>query len=103
MAPRHIGAKEAQALASDGAVLVDIREPQEFMAETIPGATSKPLSELGHGPLGVAAERIIFYCKSGGRTRMAAAALAQSTDAETYIMDDGIEGWKAAGFPVKCG
>ena len=34
---------------------------------------------------------------------MNAAALAECTDAEVYILDGGIEAWKAAGFPVKRG
>ena len=49
------------------------------------------------------APAVVFHCKSGARTRMNAAALAACTDAEVYILDGGIEAWKAAGYPVRQG
>lgn len=103
MSLKHIDAREAKRLADAGAVLVDIRERGEFASETIPGATNRPLSRMGHGPLDVEAREVIFYCRSGGRTHMAANALARSTRAQVYIMDGGIEAWKAAGLPVQRG
>lgn len=101
MSLKHINAKEAKRLADSGAVLVDVRESREFAHETIPGATNRPLSRMGHGPLDVEASQIVFYCKSGGRTHMAANALARSTRSEVFILDGGIEAWKAAGLPVE--
>lgn len=103
MSLKHINAKQAKRLADAGAALVDIRETGEFAVETIPGAANRPLSRMGHGPLDVDAREIIFYCKSGGRTHMAANALARSSLAQIYIMDGGIEAWKAAGLPVQRG
>ena len=103
MTLKHINAKEAKQLADGGAVLVDVRETREFASETIPGATNRPLSRLGSGPFDVDAEQVVFYCKSGGRTHMAANALSRLTKSEVYIMDGGIEAWKAAGLPIQRG
>ena len=89
MTLKHINAAEAKQLVDKGALLVDVREVNEYLDENIPGARNAPLSGM------------VFHCKSGARTRMNAAALAQCTDAEVYILDGGIEAWKAAGFPVK--
>lgn len=99
----HIDAAEAKRLVDKGAVLVDIREAAEYMAENIPGARNHPMSRLGHAKLGTGAPMIVFHCKSGGRTRMGADALAHCADAEAYILDGGIEAWKRAGLPVKRG
>ena len=100
---KHITAQEAKKLVDDGALLVDIRETNEYAAENVPGAKNAPLSQLGTEQLGSGAPAVVFHCKSGARTRMNATALANCTDVDAYILDGGIEAWKAAGFPVKRG
>jgi rhodanese-related sulfurtransferase len=102
MPAKHIDAVEAKRLVDQGALLVDIREDHEYDDENIPGARNEPLSRIGGAEItGVPA--VVFHCKSGARTRMNAGALAECTDAEVYILDGGIEAWKAAGFPVRRG
>ena len=102
MSLKHINAKEAKRLVDDGAVLIDVREFAEHAFESIPGARNHPMSRIGHGPLDPGAPVIVFHCKSGARTRIGASALANCTNAEAYVLDGGIEAWKAAGLPVKC-
>ena len=99
----HINAKEAKRLVDEGAILIDVREVGEHAAENIPGALNHPMSQMGRAPIKADAPVIVFHCKSGGRTRMGASALANCVDAEAYILDGGIEAWKAAGLPVKRG
>ncbi len=103
MTLKHIGAAEAKKLIDKGAVLVDVREYSEYAAENIPGAENRPLSRIGSTPHDNDHAVIVFHCKSGARTRMNARALAGCTKAEAYILDGGIEAWKAAGLPVKRG
>lgn len=102
MALKHIDAVEAKRLVDGGALLVDVREDHEYEDENIPGARNAPLSRIAATAIS-GAPAVVFHCKSGARTRMNAAALARSTEAEAYILDGGIEAWKAAGFPVKRG
>ena len=102
MTPKHINAAEAKRLMDDGALLVDIREDHEYEDENIPGARNEPLSRIGGTEIG-GVPAVVFHCKSGARTRMNAAALADCTEAQVYILDGGIEAWKSAGFPVKRG
>ncbi len=102
MQPKHITATQAKTLVDKGALLIDIRETNEYADENIPGARNEPLSQIGGSPI-TGAPAIVFHCKSGARTRMNAHALAGCTDAEVYILDGGIEAWKAAGYPVKRG
>lgn len=103
MSLKHITATEAKTLVDQGAILVDVRETNEYSAENIPGAANAPLSRLGSGAALPEAPVLVFHCKSGARTRMNAAALANCANAEAYILDGGIEAWKAAGLPVKRG
>lgn len=102
MALKHINAAEAKKLVDQGAILVDVREVNEYAGENIPGARNEPLSRIGAAQI-TGAPAVVFHCKSGARTRMNAHALADCTDAEVYILDGGIEAWKAAGYPVKRG
>ena len=102
MTLKHITAAEARKLVDQGALLIDVREANEYMSENIPGARNEPLSRIGGSPI-AGAPAIVFHCKSGARTRMNARALAGCSEAEAYILDGGIEAWKAAGYPVKRG
>lgn len=102
MALKHITAIEAKRLVDQGAILVDVREVNEYADENIPGARNEPLSRIDGSTI-TGAPAVVFHCKSGARTRMNAGALAETTDAEGFILDGGIEAWKAAGFPVQRG
>ncbi|HCB2601477.1 TPA: rhodanese family protein [Citrobacter koseri] len=98
-----ISPREAQALIVQGATLIDIRDADEYLREHIPDAQLAPLSTLEHGafPAALRAERVIFHCQSGRRTSGNAATLqAVAAPAEVWLLEGGIEGWKAAGLPV---
>lgn len=99
---KHINAVEAKKLVDDGALLVDVREAYEHADENIPGARNEPLSRIAGADIS-GAPAVVFHCKSGARTRMNARALESCTDGDVYILDGGIEAWKAAGYPVKRG
>ena len=59
----------AEKLKAGRAVLIDIRDPDEFARRHIEGARSRPLSSLKASPLAVAPDReVIFTCRSGMRT-----------------------------------
>ena len=93
-----ISAEEAKRQIDQGAVLIDIRSPQEHARERIPGAHNRP---LGPGMNLEASGPIVFHCKSGQRTAANAASLAQLANCEAYILDGGIDAWKRAGLPVE--
>lgn len=96
---------QAKAWLSAGeAVLIDVREPDEFKAEHIAYASSMPLGSVGElfTEMPIPADRkVIFQCQRGGRGGQACAAV-QRTGAphEMHNIEGGIQGWKAAGFPV---
>lgn len=84
--------------------LVDIREPDEYAQEHIPGAVSLPLSGLQKSGLHVGGnEHVVFHCKSGMRTNANCDALAAQVDGEAYVMQGGLQAWKKAGLPVEKG
>lgn len=98
-----ISPREAQALLAQGAKLIDIRDADEYLHEHILEAHLAPLAALEQGslPTNLRAERVIFHCQSGKRTQNAAAKLhAIAAPAQVWLLEGGIDGWKAAGLPV---
>jgi rhodanese-related sulfurtransferase len=88
-------------LASGRAVLVDIREADEFARAHIAGALSHPLSgwEAAHLTIDPDAD-VIFTCRSGMRTAGACDRLAARVHDDALVLDGGLDGWRRAGLPV---
>jgi rhodanese-related sulfurtransferase len=98
-----ISPERAAALVSQGAVLVDIRERDEYARERIANARHHAVSLLDREhPARSGDEVLIFHCKSGNRTSQTAQKIARGTPEgiETYILEGGIDAWKKAGLPV---
>ena len=59
--------------------LIDVREPSEFGAGTLPGAVNIPLAELGTRLSDIDPDRrVVLLCRSGGRSTTAARFLTQA-------------------------
>lgn len=89
-------------LAAGRAVLVDIREPDEFARSHVKGAISQPLSrwEAAHLEMRPEAD-VIFTCRSGMRTAGACDRLAARVAGQAYVLAGGLDGWIKAGLPVE--
>lgn len=77
----QITSEEAHQLVEQGALLVDVRTPGEYVGGHIEGARNIPLAEL-EGRLDEvgdpSADVIIVYCRSGHRSGQAAGILEDS-------------------------
>ena len=83
------------------AVLVDVREPHEFLVEHILGATLIPLSAFDPNDIpDTTDKRLLLMCASGVRCGVASEMLKRAGFIEMYRLAGGIMGWKAAGGPV---
>jgi rhodanese-related sulfurtransferase len=84
-----------------GALLVDIRESDEFARRHVAGAVSRPLSAFEESHLRIEPGRdVIFTCRTGNRTSVHCARLEASVDGDAYVLDGGVDGWAEAGLPV---
>src|SRR5437868_15549065 len=100
----------ARELANGRVVLVDLREPDErAQTGSIPGAVHAPRGMLEFYADPTSAyhraefdprRRTILYCASGGRSALAAEALAQLGYANVAHLDGGLKGWAASGRAV---
>ena len=63
--------------STNGAVLLDVRTPEEYSEGHIPGSKNVPLQQLDKISLFADNKDIplFVYCRSGGRSRQAASAL----------------------------
>jgi rhodanese-related sulfurtransferase len=93
----------AQARLQAGALLVDVREHDEFALAHVAGATLIPLSvfaeRLAELP---AAQEIILMCAAGVRSANAA-QYASSQGYRVANLEGGINAWMAAGLPIMTG
>src|SRR5260370_15539685 len=72
----NISAQEAQARQQAGAIMLDVREPDEWQEGHIPGARHVPLGELEMRLAELdPPQEIVAVCHSGHRRRYAAHAL----------------------------
>jgi|ERR1019366_1574220 rhodanese-related sulfurtransferase len=94
--------EDARAKQKAGAVVVDVREPSEWNAGTIPGAILIPLGRLAARARELDASReIITVCRSGSRSRSAAQILQRAGFAKVASMAGGMISWQHLRFEVK--
>ena len=79
--------------------LIDVREPNELVYGTIPGADAIPLSRLGNRLGEVEQDKpVVFVCRSGARSGQVCAYLAQQGFEQVYNLRGGVIGWAQQGF-----
>jgi molybdopterin/thiamine biosynthesis adenylyltransferase/rhodanese-related sulfurtransferase len=101
----EIDPSEARQEISDGAVLVDVREPEEWATGHIPGAKHVPKSYLESRIEGAVPDKdrhVILYCASGNRSAWATRTLVEDLGYEhVESMTGGFTLWKDRGYDVE--
>jgi molybdopterin/thiamine biosynthesis adenylyltransferase/rhodanese-related sulfurtransferase len=101
----EVDPSQAREQLSNGAVLVDVREPEEWAAGHIPGAKHVPKSYLESRIEGAVPDRsqhVILYCASGNRSAWATRTLVEDLGYEhVESMTGGFTLWKDRGYDVE--
>ena len=90
----------------EDAVVVDVREVDEFAAGHLPDAKNFPLSKLSASlaELEKFKEKpLIVCCASGMRSNKACGELQKAGFAQLYNLDGGVDAWAQANYPLKKG
>lgn len=87
---------DAKAMVSRGALLLDVRTPEEFAAGHLEGAVNVPVQVLDTqwASLNVPADReVVVYCRSGARSARAKAML-EGKGVKRIVDIGGMSNWK---------
>jgi len=91
--------REAAQLVEEGALLLDVRELDEWQAGHVVDALHLPLgslvAEVDRVPLG---RQVVCVCRAGGRSGQAADWLVQG-GYDAWNLAGGMQAWAAAGLP----
>lgn len=103
---REISVAELDQHHAPDTVLIDVREPDEFAAGHIPGSLNiprgvleaevSPVPEMGGATAAVLADRdrpLCLYCRTGGRSALAADALQKMGFSRVVSLAGGYAAW----------
>ena len=93
--------EQAKMRQDQGAVIVDVREPNEWQEGHVSGAIHIPLGELPQrlGELD-ASQEIVTVCRGGNRSAFAADALLKAGFPRVHSMAGGTMAWIENGLPI---
>ena len=85
------------------ALIIDVREPDEWEQAHIPGAILIPLSEFKSADVpDPGGKHLVFHCRSGRRCGLAAEiAVREGYKGVIKRMVGGFLAWAAAGYPTE--
>jgi phage shock protein E len=99
-----VTAEEAQRLIessggyqSDTLLVVDVRTPKEFAAKHVSNAKLVPFEELDkryRTDVPDGREKVLVYCSSGERSRLACDLLGRAGYTNLYNVQDGLQAWR---------
>jgi rhodanese-related sulfurtransferase len=98
----EIGAADTQRRFDAGEVqIIDVREDAEWDHSRIPGDVKHiPLGELTQRAGEVGDQPVVFQCRSGVRSLMAAQAF-RAAGRKAYSLEGGLVAWDQEGLPLE--
>ena len=89
---------------TDQPLVIDVRDRAEYKTGHVPGAINIPQKKLARQLDKLAdASSVVLYCYNGRRTRLAEQTLIENDIPNVFHLEDGLTGWRQAGFKVRTG
>jgi rhodanese-related sulfurtransferase len=101
-----VGVKQAAELQGEdvGALIIDVREPNEYAQLRAKGAVLLPLGRLNGRVKDLPRDReLLMMCRTGGRSANASQFLAANGFENVTNVSGGIMAWHKAGLPTSSG
>ncbi len=104
--PSAADVKQVATMQSSGALLLDVREADEYAQGHAPGAILIPLGQLDQRLTEIARYKnqpVALICRSGKRSAKAQKLLEQAGFSATFNVEGGMIAWQKSGLPVVLG
>lgn len=102
-ASQGVDVKAAKSMSDQGALLLDVREPDEYAAVHAVNAKLIPLGEVGARLKEIEAYKdkpVAIICRSGRRSAQAVSLLKESGFTQVVNVEGGTQAWVQAGLDV---
>ena len=97
----HVTAADAVRLINKGALVIDVRKPEEFEAGHIVNARNVPLDRMQQGDVHKQKSKILLaVCADGATSGRAAGQLRKSGYEYVFSLKGGLAGWRADNLPL---
>ena len=93
-----------QLINRERAVVVDVREPEEFAAGHVTGAKNVPLNQLEEKLAAAVKNKtvpLLLVCATGARAQRAVATAKKLGYEQAQAVAGGLKSWKEANLPVE--
>ena len=99
----HVSAADAVRLINKGALVIDVRKPDEFQTGHIVNARNVPLDRLQHGDDTISKQKnkiLLAVCADGATSGRAAGVLRKAGYENAFSLKGGVVGWRADNLPL---
>jgi rhodanese-related sulfurtransferase len=99
----HVSTADAVRLINKGALVIDVRKPEEFSAGHIVNARNVVLERLRGGEDGVGKKKdkiLLTVCDTGTNAGTAAGLLRKAGYENVFSLRGGLSGWRADNLPL---
>ncbi|GLY06438.1 rhodanese-like domain-containing protein [Actinoplanes sp. NBRC 101535] len=100
---REIDQRTFAAAHGDGALVIDVREPSEYVEGHVPGARLIPLGQLTSRVGDLPRNAPVYVVCASGRRSLSAAAFLAAAGIDAWSVAGGTGAWIRAGHPVTRG
>ena len=83
-------------------IIIDVRTADDFNSNPnfLPASSRRSHEDVAHWATGFSGKTVVVVCKRGGKLAHGAAAWLRHVGADAAVLEDGFEGWQAAGLPL---
>ena len=88
---------------SDGAIVIDVREPGEYVDGHVPGATLVPMGQMSSRVHELPRDMPVYLICASGNRSLAMTSVLVRAGYDAYSVIGGTGAWARAGHPVVVG
>src|SRR5688572_16800733 len=99
----HVSAADAVRLINKGALVIDVRKPEDYQAGHIGNARNVPVERVQQGDDAIAKKKdktLLAVCADGATSGRAARHSRKAGYANAFSLKGGLSGWRADNLPL---